>query len=255
MNQNQLLQESTQCEYRERRKDEQLNLICHELRTPLTAIIGNLLIAQLRLRHYEEIPEEDFSAVMQDISTLLARSLQQAQVQNRLITDLRDASSNHANMFRISFKRCDLGMLIHEAVENQSAISPGRTFSLELPEQPLYVMADRDRIGQVLSNYLTNTHKYSAADQPVAIGISLEEHEVRVWVRDQGPGLSIEAQQRIWQRYYQEPGIHIQNDSEVGMGLGLYICQTLIAGHGGKVGVESREGMGSTFWFTLPRVE
>src|SRR5947209_17060429 len=164
MNQNQLLQESTQYEYREGRKDEQLNLICHELRTPLTAIIGNLLIAQLRLRHYEEIPEEDFSAVMQDISTLLARSLQQAQVQNRLIADLRDASANHANMFRISCKRCDLGILIHETVENQSAMSPDRTFSLDLPEQPLYVMADRDRIGQVLSNYLANAHKYSVAD-------------------------------------------------------------------------------------------
>jgi signal transduction histidine kinase len=256
MNQNQLLQESTQCEYHEGRKDEQLNLICHELRTPLTAIVGNLLIAQLRLRHYAEMPEEDFSAVMQDISTLLARSLQQAQVQNRLIADLRDASSSHANMFRITFKRCDLGMLIHETVENQRAMAPDRTFSLELPpEQPLYVMADRDRIGQVLSNYLTNAHKYSVADQPVTVGISLEEHEVRVWVRDQGPGLSIEAQQRIWQRYYREPGIHIQNDSEVGLGLGLYICQTLIERHGGRVGVESREGMGATFWFTLPRAE
>ncbi len=196
MNQNQLLQESTQYEYREGRKDEQLNLICHELRTPLTAIVGNLLIAQLRLRHYAEIPEEDFSTVMQDISTLLARSLQQAQVQNRLIADIRDASSNHADMFRISIKRCDLGMLIQ-----------------------------------------------------------LEEHEVRVWVRDRGPGLSIEAQQRIWQRYYREPGIPIQNDSEVGLGLGLYICQALIERHGGRVGVESREGLGSKFWFTLPRAE
>jgi signal transduction histidine kinase len=218
--------------------------------------VGNLVIAQLRLRHYAEMPEEDFSTVMQDISTLLARSLQQAQVQNRLIADLRDASSNHANMFHITFKRSDLGMLIHETVENQRAMAPDRTFSLELPpEQPLYVMADRDRLGQVLSNYLTNAHKYSVADQPVTVGISLEEHEVRVWVRDQGPGLSIEAQQRIWQRYYREPGIHIENDSEVGLGLGLYICQTLIERHGGRVGVESREGMGATFWFTLPRAE
>src|SRR5215469_7679309 len=190
MNHNQLLQESAQCEYREGRKDEQLNLICHELRTPLTAIVGNLLIAQLRLRHYAEIPEEDFSTVMQDISTLLARSLQQAQIENRLIADLRDASSNEANMFHISLKRCDLGMLILETVENQRAMAPDRPFSVELPpEQPLYIMADRDRIGQVLSNYLANAHKYSVADQPVAVGASLEEHEVRVWVRDQGPGL------------------------------------------------------------------
>ena len=259
MNQNQLLQESTECVYRERQKDELLSLICHELRTPLTAIVGNLLIAQLRLKrltHYAKIPEEDFSTVMQDISTLLARSLQQAQVQNRLITDVMNASSNEAIMFPISFEHCDLGMLVHETIENQRATAPDRTIFLELsPEQPLFVLADRDRIGQVLNNYLTNALKYSAADQPVAVGISLEGREVRVWVRDQGPGLSIEAQQRIWQRYYREPGIHMQNGSEVGLGLGLYICQTLIAHHGGKVGVESIEGVGSTFWFTLPRVE
>ncbi|HEY7416872.1 MAG TPA: ATP-binding protein, partial [Ktedonobacteraceae bacterium] len=67
-----------------------------------------------------------------------------------------------------------------------------------------------------------------------------------------GPGLTPEAQMRIWQRFYQVPGIHVQSGSGGGLGLGLYICQQLIHRHGGQVGVESSIGQGSTFWFTLP---
>jgi hypothetical protein len=116
------------------------------------------------------------------------------------------------------------------------------------------VLADRDRISQVVTNYVTNAIRYSPASQPVHIGLTAEKDLARVWVRDRGPGLSAEAQKEIWQRFHQVKGIPAQSGSGKGLGLGLYICQTLIAQHQGEVGVESSPGEGSRFWFTLPIV-
>ncbi|GHO84898.1 hypothetical protein KSZ_29040 [Dictyobacter formicarum] len=84
------------------------------------------------------------------------------------------------------------------------------------------------------------------------IGMTDEGDVARVWVNDEGPGLSAEAQQEVWQRFHQVKGIPVQSGSGKGLGLGLYICQILIAEHLGEVGVESTPGEGSTFWFTLP---
>ncbi|WP_236031538.1 sensor histidine kinase [Ktedonospora formicarum] len=101
---------------------------------------------------------------------------------------------------------------------------------------------------------MTNALRYSPANQPVVIGLDCEDGVARVWVRDQGPGLSQEAQKDIWQRFHQVKSVPVQSGSEKGLGLGLYICQMLIEQHQGAVGVESTPGEGSTFWFTLPLV-
>ena len=74
----------------------------------------------------------------------------------------------------------------------------------------------------------------------------------RVSVRDEGPGLSVEEQQYIWERFHQVERIKVQSGSSGGLGLGLHICRTIVDGHQGQVGVESTPGEGSTFWFTLP---
>jgi hypothetical protein len=88
---------------------------------------------------------------------------------------------------------------------------------------------DRDRISQVLSNYVTNVLRYSSPSQPVHIGLTLLEGVARVWVQDRGPGLPEVAQKDIWQRSHQVKGVPVQHGSGKGLGLGLYICQMLIA--------------------------
>ena len=121
-----------------------------------------------------------------------------------------------------------------------------------LPPQLLVrVAADADRIEQVLTNYLTNAFKFSSPDQVVSVQLSVEGLMGRVAVRDQGPGLTEDQQQHIWDRFYQaETGRH--QGSNGGLGLGLYIVRTIIAQHQGQVGVESSPGQGATFWFLLP---
>ena len=82
-----------------------------------------------------------------------------------------------------------------------------------------------------------------------------DQTKVRVRVRDNGPGLPLTEQQRIWERFYRVEGIEAKTGSGVGLGLGLHICRRIIERQGGQVGVESSPGHGSTFWFTLPLAE
>src|SRR5260221_8084486 len=154
----------------------------------------------------------------------------------------------------------DLAAVVREQVLALRVAHPHRTVHLELPvdgpceapcEAPVPVVADAERIGQVVTNYVTNALKYSQGDQPVAIQVARDAAWVRVSVEDHGPGLPTSEQERIWGRFYQAKGLRVQSGSGTGLGLGLHICKAIIEGHGGKVGVESEVGKGSTFWFTL----
>jgi len=241
---------------REQRKDAFLDMTSHELRTPITAIKGNLQLAERRLARLLQQSEElssETSKTVEDVSAMIARALRQTGVQVRLINDLLDVSRLQANKLDLSLSRCDLVGIVRETVADQRATAPKRTIVFEQEEAaPVFVMADADRIEQVVSNYLTNALKYSPSTEPVVVGLSVSSRTVRVWVRDRGPGLSLEQQQQVWERFYQATEIKARSGSKQGLGLGLYICQTLIRRHEGQVGVESQPGSGSTFWFSLP---
>jgi signal transduction histidine kinase len=142
---------------------------------------------------------------------------------------------------------------VRAAVEEQRQLVPQRTILMRcLFDRPVPVVADADRIGQVVTNYLTNALKYSLEERPVEVGIQIHDQQARVWVSDQGPGLSPAEQEHLWQHFYRVPGVEVQSGSGIGLGLGLYISKTIIDQHQGQVGVQSTLGKGSTFWFTLP---
>src|SRR5262249_15687033 len=115
---------------------------------------------------------------------------------------------------------------------------------------PLF--ADRDRLGQVLTNYLTNACKYASPDRPVEISLAVYSHQARVAVRDEGPGLAPDEQEGGWEAFPPAPGRPVQGTARVSLGLGLHICKSIVEQHGGTVGVDTEVGRGSTFWFSLP---
>ncbi|HCI80730.1 MAG TPA: PAS domain-containing sensor histidine kinase, partial [Ktedonobacter sp.] len=223
--------------------------------TPLTTIKGNMQLTQLFLKQLQG--EETLSSrgceLLENASNLLERALRQTTVQKRLISDILDVSRIQMNKLELSLELCDLVAIVQETVKDKQHSDTAHRLHVELPmQQSLFVMVDADRIGQVINNYITNALKYSRSNQAVVVGIEETERAARVWVRDNGTGLTSEQQQHIWERFYQAPGVPVQSGASIGLGLGLHISHILIERHGGEVGVESTPGEGSTFWFTLP---
>ncbi len=238
-----------------RRMDGFLGIVSHELRTPLTTIKGNVQLARFRLRtSLREVPAnmDVLKNMLEEVQMMLDRAERQANVQNRMVSDLLDISRLQADKLELRLVPCDLAALVLEMVEDQRSTTQKRTIHLEMPEEAVHVTADPERIGQVLSNFLTNALKYSKEGSPVIVQLKKEENQARVSVQDEGPGLTPEEQEHIWDRFYQVEGIKRQRGSSVGLGLGLHISRAIIEQHQGKIGVESVKGEGSTFWFTLP---
>jgi signal transduction histidine kinase len=234
-----------------------LGIASHELKNPLTSISGNIQIARRRvdklLRERTDV-ENQWARPLEAVKTLLERAERQVAFQNRLVSDLIDTSRIQAGKMELRMTHTDLNVLVREAVEEQCQAVPTRTIQLQQAEvSPLLLLVDADRIRQVVTNYLSNALKYSAAEQAVAVNVEATDAEVRVAVRDRGAGLSEEEQAHVWERFYRAPRVQVQSGSGTGLGLGLYICQTIIQEHGGRVGMESVKGKGSTFWLTLPR--
>jgi PAS domain S-box-containing protein len=234
------------------RMDTFLGMVGHELKTPLTSIKIALQLAERRILHLA--PDKIGDA--NDLAPFLrpvAQAGHQADRLDRLVGDLLDVSRVRAGKLDLHLDRVDLAAIVREAVGEQRQANPERLIVVQFPDD-LYVpiTIDADRVGQVVTNYLTNALKYSPAHCPVAVGIALDSQQARVWVRDEGPGLPAQEQERIWERFHRADGVEVLSGTGIGLGLGLHICQTIIERHQGHVGVESAPGEGSSFWFSLP---
>lgn len=240
-------------------KDEFIGIAGRELRTPLTAIKASVQLAQRQLKRVmlqeAQLPDDVVKSIA-TIQSYLNRTERQVGMQNRLVNDLLDISRVEIGRLELYPALCNLIPLVNDVIEDQHYLTPDRTMTLTLPASPeLLVMADADRLRQVVSNYLSNALKYSKVDKPVTIAIETREAHVRVSVRDEGPGLTESQQQLVWERFYRVPGIEVKTGPGVGLGLGLHISRMIIERQGGQVGVESQPGEGSTFWFTPPLAE
>ncbi len=236
-----------------RRMDEFLGIACHELKTPLAVIKGNV---QLARRQLKRLPPDEHSHISTMLEQLLDNADHQADRLNRLVSDLLDVSRIQVGNLEMRMEPCDLASIVRNTVQEQRLVYPSRFLLLEIhTEKTVPIMADADRIGQVLTNYINNAMKYSSADKPVTVSLTVDGSLARVSVRDEGPGLSRAEQERIWERFQRVESIEVMSGSSVGLGLGLYISRMIIKEHHGTVGVESEPGQGSTFWFTLPLIE
>jgi PAS domain S-box-containing protein len=236
----------------ERRKQEFLSMVSHELRTPLTSIMGFIDLALLCSDLFPRPLSPEAEKLMDKMETGLKRAMGQVEVETRLVGELLEVTRLELHKFQLSVQRENLVTIVQETVANQQQAACTRHIELVLPPDELVpVHADAGRVGQALTNYLTNALKYAPVDQPVSVHLEVEASSARVSVRDQGPGLTPEQQSRVWERFYQvaAPG---RQGPDAGLGLGLAIAKAIVEQHHGQVGVESAPGQGSTFWFTLP---
>jgi signal transduction histidine kinase len=258
-----LLQERAEAKAKEqklqevtRRYEDCLSTASHELRTPLTTIKGNLQLSQRRLalllKRIEPAPE--LVEGLRRSEQPLKEALQNFGRLERMIGELLDYSRIQADKFILHKQFCNLVTIAQKAVEEARKSMDGRTILLTLPEQEeIPVYADKDRIGEVIHNYLTNAHKYSSLTRPIEVSVSVEGTLARLAVRDEGCGIPPQEQGQVWERFYRVPNIGVVEPSaaDSNLGLGLYLCWETIELHGGRVGVSSTPGQGSTFWFTL----
>ncbi len=235
------------------RTDEFLSIASHELRSPLTSLKAALQLGQRRLRRMAEAeqPPEDWRTHLDVVKGLLVTAEHQVDRQDRLVGDLLDVSRIRANKLEFHVAPCDLADIVRDTVDEQRLSWPDRTIVLDAPDSAP-IRADAHRVGQVVTNFLTNALKYSPPTAPVRVSLTASGAEARVAVQDSGPGLTAEQQTHIWDRFHRVPGIKQQSGSGAGLGLGLHISRTIIEYHEGRVGIDSIPKKGSTFWFTLP---
>jgi signal transduction histidine kinase len=166
-----------------------------------------------------------------------------------LISGMLDISKIKSNNFFLHKENFNINSLIEELIEEIKHVNPNYQVSF-LKEADINFYGDRERIGQVISNLLTNAIKYSPDITPINVSRVIDNNEIVVSVEDSGIGINKTDQEKIFNRFYRVEG---KNEKTYpGFGIGLFICQDIVQRHEGKIGVISEPGKGSTFYFRLP---
>jgi two-component system CheB/CheR fusion protein len=223
----------------ERQKEDFVGIATHELKTPVTSIKA---YAQILLRRFSK-----------DGNTSAAQMVEKMDVQlNKLIAligDLLDVTKIEGGRLQMHEEFYNFSELVNEVVEELQRTTEDHKIIFNLRTVPK-IYGDRERIGQVLTNLISNAIKYSPAAGDITVTSTATDKNVTICVQDQGMGISKEHQAKVFERFYRVSGP--EGDSFPGLGLGLYISHEIIKRQGGRIWVESEKGKGSVFCFTLP---
>ena len=223
----------------EQLKDEFLGVASHELKTPVTSIKG---YTQLLERRFRNDGDERSAGLLQKMNV-------QLQKLTLLIEDLLDVTRLESGKLLFRYSSFDYNELLDEIVEETQRTTTRHTIIKQLAPT-VTLSADRDRIGQVLSNLLTNAIKYSPQADTIIVRTVQTDDAIVTSVRDFGIGIAAEKQQHIFERFFRVEGETLA--TYPGLGLGLYIAAEFVRRHHGSIWVESEEGKGTTFSFSLP---
>jgi PAS domain S-box-containing protein len=212
------------------RKDEFIGFASHELKTPLTTLLGYVDLVKKQ-------PE--------NLDSYLPRIEKQALRLKTLISDLLDISQIHSGDFILKYSETTLKTLLKESLD--SIKHETHDIQLELPEEDIQLIIDKEKILQVISNILGNAMKYSDPNTSVRVFTRLNDPLIEIVVRDQGSGITEEDLPNIFKQYYRSAKI----TGIPGMGLGLYISREIMKKHRGDI-LASSDGQGSTFRILLP---
>jgi len=226
-----------------RLKSEFLSSISHELRTPLTSIkisVESLLMGK-------ELVED------KALVKLLLNISRNTDHLNRLVGDLIDMARLQSGAIRLNLQPLELGEVIHDSLDTMRPLieARGQVLKVKLMAPMPSVVGDRSRLKQVLVNLLTNACDYTPSGGAITVAAEERDGYVIVSVADTGPGIPLEEQQRLFERFYRGP--RSERSRKGGLGLGLPIAQALVELHGGQIWLQSEVGRGSTFFFSLPK--
>ncbi len=235
-------------------KSEFVSFVAHELKNPMTSIKG-----------YTELLAGGKVGAINDMqSNFLGTIRSNVERMSTLVSDLNDNSKIEAGRLRLDFRAVDAAEVVDEIVRStrRQIEDKKQTITVNLPAGLPPVWADRTRIGQVLTNLVSNAHKYTPEEGRIVVSGELTSNQwdpegaasvIHLWVRDSGIGISAEDQVKIFQKFFRSED---QKAREApGTGLGLNITKNLVEMQGGRIWFESEFRKGTTFHFTVPVAE
>jgi len=219
-------------------RDDMIAMIYHDLRSPLGNIVSSLEMMSTML------PDDDALHSMLSIANNSTARIQ------RLVNSLLDINRLESGQKIVEQKAIDPVELIREAIRDAEPGALGRhqIISRNLAEKLPLIWVDVDMIHRVLINLLENAIKFSPTESRIEIGAQTEGTYVKMWIRDNGPGIARADQERIFEKFLRLRG----KEKPSGLGVGLAFCKLAVLGHGGKIWLESELDKGTTFWLTLP---
>lgn len=221
------------------KKDEFISIVSHELKTPVTSIKGYVQVLRYTF-------EEEGNHMAADV---LGKVDAQINKLTTLISDLLDVKKIEHGQLQYHETNFDFNSLVLEIVEETSRVLKDHEINCELDESAeLY--GDRNKIGQVITNFLDNAGKYSPPGSPVCLRTQKHNNSIVLSVIDEGIGIPEDQQDRIFERFFRVSGQ--KENTFSGLGLGLYISAEIIKRHKGRIWMESGKGKGSVFHFELP---
>ena len=232
-----LVNAKNRAEESNRLKSAFLANMSHEIRTPLNAIVG---FSGILASTEEEEEKQEYVSIIENNNTLLLQ----------LISDILDLSKIEAGTLDFNYSNVEINDLMSDLENSCQLKLKSDKVKLEFiaPEQPCCAHIEKNRLSQLIINLVTNAIKFTT-EGSIRFGYKRQNNELYFYVADTGCGIPKDKQDSIFGRFVK------LNSFAQGTGLGLSICRTLVDNMGGKIGVESEEGKGSTFWFTLPYKE
>jgi PAS domain S-box-containing protein len=221
-------------------KDEFISLVSHELRSPLTVITGavnTVLTEGARLS-----PEETHQ--------LLNDAALEAESLSHLVGNLMELSRVQADRLFLYPEVVNIGKVIQDTIDEIKRQSSTHQFVVDIPRALPPVYVDQLRLERVLRNLMENAVKYSPQGGEIRISVRPEEEHLVIGVSDQGIGISVPDQARLFEPFQRLDDSRLAGIK--GAGLGLLVCRRLVEAHGGRIWLESELGQGSTFFFTVP---
>ena len=234
------LRDITEQKKEEQRKDDFMGMVSHELKTPLTSLKAyRQMLQRIGLKTESPMPQN-----------MLEKSLKQVDYMNGMINGFLNVSRLDSGQMHIDKTAFDFQVLFSEIEDEVLSTISTHNFVFK-HSGPIEILADREKISQVLHNLIGNAIKYSPLKMSIIIEyVTVGDNSLKVSVHDYGIGISSDDQQRIFERYYRVKDIN--SKSIAGFGIGLYLCKEIIELHGGTIEVNSSQNEGTIFSFVLP---